>query len=259
MAKNSKITTIIVDDEPLARARVKKLLAAHIDIHVLAECRNGTEAISAVKLHKPDLMFLDIQMPDLNGFEVLNELQLQVPHTIFITAYDQYAVRAFEVHAIDYLLKPYDSTRFDDAIQQARNQLKIKKAESFNQRLMNLMHEFNYKTQNKQEAFAIKHQGREVFIHPDQVIYFEADGNYIKIHINGRYYLERMTMQSLQEMLPEHQFMRIHRSYLVNTDFIAKIQYTGNSEYKIALNNGIKLLSGRTYKSQIVEYLNRTL
>ena len=248
------IRTIVVDDEPLARSRIVKLLDQVDEIVLVGEARNGGEAIALIENKKPDLVLLDIQMPDMDGFEVVR-VATHTPFVIFVTAYDQYALRAFDIHAVDYLLKPYDNVRFFEALQHAQQQLKLKQSASFNDKMMALVKEYQHQNKAYSQTLALKEKGRTILIEPEEIYYAESYGNYVKLHLANKFYLYRSTMQSVESQLNPRFFIRVHRSYLVHTMYIQKVTSEGNSEYTILLKNGTKLLSGRKYKAQILTYL----
>ncbi len=255
------IRTLIVDDEPLARQRLVNLMAKRTDVKLVAECKNGSEAVAAIKTLKPDLLFLDIQMPDMDGFEVIEQIDpKQVPQIIFVTAYDQFALKAFDVHAIDYLLKPYDEERFTEALDIATKQIYLSDNEVFSKKLTHLLNEYHYFEEEGKEGIQyleIKEKGRKIKISTEHVICFEAYGNYIKVHLSDRNYLYRAALNAIQKQLPLNLYLRIHRSFLINTNYIQHTHYLGNNEYKFQMNNDLQFSSGRTYKENIVKYLNK--
>lgn len=251
-----KIRTVVIDDEPLARSRIVNRLSEQEEIVIIGECRNGKEAISFITKKRPDLIFLDIQMPDMDGFAVLGKLKLDYdPFIIFATAYDQYALKAFEVHAIDYLLKPFDNERFNEALSRAKEQIKLKKTAGFNHKLMSLMREFQQAENEFLSAFEIKKNGRQIKVFTEDIIWIEADGNYLNLNTERGSYLYRATMNAIESELNPQQFLRIHRSFIVNRRFIAEVNYLNTNEYRFKLKNGNELVSGRSYKGKIGEYL----
>ncbi|MDN5205477.1 LytTR family DNA-binding domain-containing protein [Fulvivirgaceae bacterium BMA10] len=252
------IKAIVVDDEILARKRVFQLLDGEPEIMVIGECRNGEEAIKMIAQKEPDLVFLDIQMPDMDGFTVLSKLKtVNLPYIIFATAFDQYALKAFEVHALDYLLKPFDEDRFGEALKQAKDQIKLKRSSKFNNKLLNLMREFQQEDGVYLKLFSIKEKGRVAQIAADNVLYLEADGNYVVLHTDQATHLYRITMNAIADQLDPEDFLRIHRSYMINRRYILKYKYLNNNEYLFTLKNGQKLISGRTYKGDILNYFEK--
>lgn len=250
-----KIRTLIIDDEPLARRRIIKLLEQYSDIEILAECKNGREAMRSIQDYHPDLIFLDIQMPDFSGFDVLNKLgKEKMPFIIFVTAFDQYALKAFDVQAVDYLLKPYDNDRFEQALEHARQQIKLKQQAFLHQKVMHLIDSYRQPSEYRL-SLEIKDKGVTHHVSIYDVYYLEAHGNYVKVHTAGRLYLLRQTLQALETELDHSLFLRIHRSLLVNTNYIARIHYQGNNQYLVRLKNHTELLSSRGCRDHIAEYL----
>ena len=249
-----KIRALIVDDEPHARFRVKHLLKVHPEILIESECRNGAEAVKAIKESLPDLVFLDIQMPDFNGFQVLEKTQSvsKKPDVIFITAYDEYALKAFEKHAMDYLLKPLDEDRFNEALVRLKQSRKNKQSWYSNE----LAKEYDRIRSERDSdiSFEVSSKGSSKKIYPEEIVYAEADGNYVQIHLTNQKYLYRSSLSDFCEKLSSHPFLRIHRTVVINTESIQTISYSGNNEYKITLITGTEFKSGRTYKAIISAY-----
>jgi two-component system LytT family response regulator len=253
----TKVKTIVVDDEPLARARIIKLLEAYEDIQLVAECKNGKEAIKAIRDYRPALAFLDIQMPDLNGFDVLSDKTLKpLPFIIFVTAFDQYALKAFDVQAVDYLLKPYDEDRFRKAVEHACQQIQQQQQAQLHQKMMQLI------TSHQQEATAYlykleyRDKGIDKSVDIADVSHLASDGNYIRLHTGRRNIIIRQTLQSISEQLDPGLFLRIHRSLLLNINFIDKAVYEGNNQYAFIMKNGQRLISSRGYKAPIQRFLH---
>jgi len=259
LTNSQQIRTLVVDDEPLARQRVISLLKTHNEITLIGECRNGEEAVEAINSKQPDLIFLDIEMPGLDGFGVVSNIDLKYkPFIIFATAYNQYALKAFDIHAIDYLLKPFDDDRFDESLEIAKKQIQLKQSSTFNDRLVKLMNEFNTQPDQFKRQFKIKLRGREKFINTEDLHYIEAEGNYLMLHHDTGRDLFRSTMSSIEKELNPNRFLRIHRSYFVNTIYVKSIRYISNNEYKVYLKNGVEIVSGRSYKDSIKAYLSLT-
>ena len=251
-----KIRTIVVDDEPLARLRITNLLAQYGYVQTIGECKNGREAIKAIQSYKPDLVFLDIQMPDLNGFDVLSDAIFEpLPFIIFVTAYDQYALKAFDVHAVDYLLKPFDDERFEAALEQAKKQIFLKEKAFLHQKMVHLLETYRHRHNDNLTAIEIKEKGRSKLINVEDVYSFEAQGNYLKIYLFNKSHLYRETLQSIQNQINSYIFLRIHRSLLINTNYLEKIKYLSNHQYLFILKNGQKLTSSRSYRDNVVNYL----
>lgn len=250
-----KLRCIIIDDEYLARQRLLKLLESYDQIHIIAECKNGADAIEKIHLKEPDIIFLDIQMPDMNGFEVLSKLKIN-PHVIFTTAYDSYAIKAFEVNAIDYLLKPFDEERIAIALERAIALKKEKKEGHIEEAVKKLMKAYEAKTSQFLSEFRIQNKGREHIIFTDDIVYFKSDGNYVKIITDNKTHLYRKTIRSIYESIDTEEFLRIHRSIILKKSYIKQTRYLGNNTYEFQLKTGEFLTSSRTYKSEILAYLS---
>jgi two-component system LytT family response regulator len=245
------IRAVIVDDEPLARRRIRSLLAEAGDVEVAAECENGRQAIRAIEASPPDLLFLDIQMPELDGFDVLQAIGVgHVPVVIFVTAYDQFAVRAFEAHALDYLLKPFDDERFEAALQRARTQLRQQQGGDLECRLRALLAEARG-DRGYLQRLAVPTGQRSVFIRTEQIDWIEAERNYIRLHVGGRSYLLRENLSRIESALDPAVFCRIHRSTLVNINRIQAVESPVRGEYRVVLHDGTKLTSGRSYRANL--------
>jgi two-component system LytT family response regulator len=250
-----------VDDEPLARERIRNLLESEPDVEVAAECADGKEAVEAIRRHRPDLLFLDVQMPRLDGFGVLRELeQERLPLTIFVTAFDRHAVKAFEVHALDYLLKPFDASRFQKAVAHARGQLERQRAGSINQRLSALLADVESPGKNKPlERVMIKSGGRIFFLRLEQIDWIEAAGNYVRLHVGEDVHLLRETMNGLEAKLDARQFLRIHRSTIVNVERIQELQPLFHGDYVVILRGGKQLTMSRNYREKLQEHFGQAL
>jgi len=250
-----KLRSLIIDDEYLARQRLAKLLENFNEIIVVAECRNGKDALEKIELKEPDLLFLDIQMPDMNGFTMLSKIK-QNPYVIFTTAYDQFALKAFEVNAVDYLLKPFDEERLEVAVKRILELKKQKRASLIGQKLKNLLKIHETIDNNFLNEISIVQNGRTKTIFVDDIICFKSDGNYVQIVTDVKTHLHRMTLNALYENLDNSQFLRIHRSIVINKNYINSTTYIGNNEYKFRLKNGDILTSSRSYKSIISEFIS---
>jgi two-component system LytT family response regulator len=254
-----RIRALVVDDEPLAREMIREMLATDLEVEVVGECANGREAIEAIKASTPDLVFLDVQMPELGGFEVLESLDPNTtPYVIFVTAYDQYAVRAFEVHALDYLLKPFDRERFEVAWQRAKAQIKLDRTSRRDQDIIALLEELKAGPRYL-ERLVIKNGGRVFFMHVQDIYCIEAEGNYVRVYDNQKGYLLRETISSLEEQLDPKQFLRIHRSAIVKIDRIKEMQPWFHGEYRIIMENGKQLALSRNYRANLQEAVGNTL
>jgi two-component system, LytTR family, response regulator len=259
MTDATRIRALVVDDEPLAREMIREMLENDSEVEIVGECANGREAVEAIRSSAPDLVFLDIQMPELGGFEVLESLDPKAtPHVIFVTAYDQYAVRAFEVHALDYLLKPYDRERFDAAWRRAKEQIKLDRASRRDQDIIALLEELKAGPRYL-ERLVIKNGGRVFFLHVQDVYCIEAEGNYVRVYDHQKGYLLRETISSLEEQLDPKQFLRIHRSAIVKIDRIKEMQPWFPGEYRIIMENGKQLALSRNYRANLQEAVGNTL
>jgi len=255
----AKIRTLVVDDEPLARQRIIGLLKSHQEIELVGECRNGREAIDTINMKQPDLIFLDIEMPDIDGFGVASGIDLSYkPFIIFATAYNQYALKAFDIHAIDYLLKPYDDERFEEALDLAKSQIALKSNSKFNERLLQLVNEFSVEPDNYLKQFKIKDRGREKFIRAENIIFIEAEGNYLMLHHEEGRDLFRSTMGSIEKELNPNRFIRIHRSFILNSTYIKNVSYLSNNEFKITMKNDFTVVSGRSFKDNIKDFISHS-
>ena len=245
------IRVLIVDDEPLACERIRTLLAAEPDVEIAAECRNGAEALRAIGKLTPDLVFLDIQMPELTGFEVLDRMNpAHVPVIIFVTAYDQYALKAFEVCALDYLLKPFDRDRFTRALTRARAELDRRKAGQVNEQVLKLISELQ-KSKTYVEKLIVRAGGRVFFLRIDEIDWIEAAGNYVRLHAGKEEHLYRETMTNLESQLNPERFARIHRSTIVNVERIKELQPWFRGDYQIVLRDNRKLVLSRSYRARL--------
>ena len=256
--KGSKIRTLIVDDEPLARRNLRVLLEKDPQIEILDECRNGREAVKAINTLSPDLIFLDIQMPEMDGFDVLEGAGPEhIQAIIFVTAFDQYALKAFDVHALDYLLKPFDDERFAHALQRAKRQIEARNINKLTQRLLALLEEreSDRKVSLQQTTYLtrlmIKASGRVMLLKVDDIDFIEADGNYAKLHVGRKAHLLREKMHDLEGRLDPAKFVRIHRSIIVNLDRIKEMHPHFNGDYIVVLDDGRQLRLSRTRRENL--------
>lgn len=254
-----QIRAIIVDDEWLARKRLETLLEPYPAIRIVGTGRNGKEALELIRLKEPELVFLDIQMPDMDGFDVLQQLPPdRLPSIIFTTAFDQYAIRAFEIEAVDYLLKPFDEDRLRASLGRVLKRLELSKMSQFQAQLLRLV-ETHQQQLNQEEVvyFEIKKGGRLHRVSVDDIYYIKAEGNYVALHTGQRRHLYRMTMHSIVQQLNPSVFLRIHRSYLLNSTYILSHRYLQNNEFEFQLKNGVQLLSSKSYKEKIQAFLEQ--
>jgi len=252
-----KIRTLIVDDEPLARERLANLLAPVEDIEIVGQCRDGDEAVTAIHDTTPDLVFLDIQMPNMSGFDVIDAVgAVGMPLVIFVTAYDQHALRAFQVRALDYLLKPFDRDRFNEALQRARKQLERDESGDIGRRLLALVKDLR-RDQPRTDRLVVKSGGRLFFLRADEIDWVEAAGNYVRLHVGNSSHLLRETMTSIESRLDPEKFFRIHRCRIVNMDRIQELQPWLNGEYAVVLRTGERLTLSRGYREKLQERLGQ--
>lgn len=257
MTDSPSIRVLLVDDEPLARDMLREMLQSDPQVRIVGESCNGREALEAIRAESPDLIFLDVQMPEVGGFEVLASLQKEkIPYVIFVTAYDQYAVRAFEVQALDYLLKPFDQERFDLSWQRAKAQLLRDRNGGMDQRILTLLEEL--KTgKNYLERLVIKAAGRIYFLETDEIDWIEAEGNYVSVHSAKKTHLLRETISSLEAQLDPKKFVRIHRSSIIRLDFIQELQPWFHGEYRVILKDGTQLTLSRNHREKLQEALGK--
>ena len=248
-----KIRTLIVDDEPLARERVKRFLRDEKDVSIIGECGNGADAVKAIRSERPDLVFLDIQMPEKNGFEVIRSLDgKQLPTVVFVTAYDQYALQAFDVHALDYLLKPFNRDRFQRAVDRAREQIEDRRRGDLDERLTSLIE--NLKTDKKYlDRLVVKTVGRVFFLKTDEIDWIEAAGNYVRLHVGRESHMIRETMNGIETKLDPEKFIRIHRSTVVHIDRIKELHPMFSGDYAVMLRDGTELALSRNYRERFLE------
>jgi len=253
------IRVLVVDDEPLAREKIRGMAADDPELRIVGECTNGAEAIEAVQTIRPDLLLLDVQMPEVGGFAVLEALKDEgLPPVIFITAYDHYAVRAFEVHALDYLLKPFDRERFRAAMERAKRQIRRDDGSHIDARIIALLEQMR-EPQRYTERLVVKTGGRVFFLNTDEIDWIEAEGNYVSVHTGKKAYLLRETIGSLESQLNPKEFVRIHRSAIVRLDRIRELQPWSHGEYHVILNDGTQLTLSRSYREKLQFALGNTL
>jgi len=251
-----KIRTLIVDDETIARERLRRLLADERDIEIIGEARNGREAVALVRQLAPELVLLDVQMPEMTGFAALAEIGSEgAPAVIFITAHDQFALQAFEVHALDYLLKPVTRERLRRALAHARVQIEARRSGMMDARLRELLDGLRVPPRYL-ERLVVKAGGRVYFVKAEEIDWVEAAGNYVNLHVGNETHLLRETMGHLETRLDPQRFVRIHRSTLVHLDRIKELQPLFNGDYTVILRNGSALTLSRTYRDRLLEVMS---
>jgi len=245
------IRTLIVDDEGLARERIRQLLQHEPEIEIVSECAEGQAAVVAIRKERPDLVFLDIQMPELDGFGVLAAIRGEAtPVIVFVTAYDKFALRAFEVHAVDYLLKPFDRERFETALRHAMGQVKNREGEVLARRLSDLLAEVKAPAKSS-DRLSVKTNGRIIFVKIGEIDWLEAADNYVELHVGKQSHLLRQTVEAIATRLPPEKFVRISRSVIVNTERIKELQPLLHGEYAVTLLNGTRLTLSRRHREAL--------
>jgi two-component system, LytTR family, response regulator len=239
MAGREKIRAVVVDDEPLARSNLKVLLGRDPEVELVGECGSGAEALEAIRKKKPELVFLDVQMPECDGFDVLEQLGADLPAAlVFVTAYDQYALQAFEAGALDYLLKPFDNARFERTLQRAKERVGAGRGRA-----------------RRVERVAIKNAGEVLFLKIVEIDWIEAADYYVGLHVGARTHLLRRSMADVEQELDTAQFCRIHRSAIVNLERVQRLESGEDGGMDVVLNTGTKLRLSRRYKRELQERL----
>jgi two-component system LytT family response regulator len=271
---NRKIRAVIVDDEPLAREALRLMLKDDPEMEVIAECRNGREAVRVIRKKSPDIVFIDIQMPEIDGFQVVEEIGVKkMPVTIFVTAYDKHALRAFAAHALDYLLKPFDHDRFNSALQRAKILVRQRELGVMNENLFALLKDMkaladtssseadknkpgNVGYKEPIDRVVIKSGGRIYFLKIEEIDWVEGAGDYLSLHADSKSHLIRETMGTFHAKLDSTKFLRIHRSKIVNIERVKDIQPLFKGEYVITLTSGVRLNSSRGYRRELQALLD---
>ena len=252
----ARIRALIVDDEPIARRGIRKQLEAQPQIEILKECVNGLEAVAAIEELSPDLVFLDVQMPEMDGFEVIEAVGADnMPAVVFVTAYDTYALRAFEVHAVDYLLKPFDEERFCKALDHARAFLDRRGGGDLGDKLRALLEEHR-PARKYLERLVVKSGGRIFFLDVADIDFIEAADNYAELHFETRSHLIRQTLSHLETRLDPERFVRIRHSTIVNVRRIKELRPSTGGEYELLLLSGEVLESSRRYRKNLAAILD---
>ncbi len=261
------LRAVIADDEPAARRGVRLLLERDGGVEIAGEAANGPDAVALIREARPDMLFLDVQMPGADGFEVLAQLPAAaLPAVVFVTAYDEHALRAFEVNAVDYLLKPYDDARFAAALQRAKTQARRRQADQVGSRITQLL-DFLQRgggqtepgLEKSGERILLKSSGEIFFLKAEEIDWIEAEGDYMKFHVAGRAHLMRETMARLEARLDPKRFIRIHRSTIVNIDRLRKLSPLFAGDYAVVLHDGTKLKLSRGYHERIAVILKQAL
>ncbi len=263
----TRIRAVIVDDEPAARRGVRLLLERDGGVDIIGEASGGAEAADLIARERPDLAFLDVQMPGCDGFQALVRAGIAntPPAVIFVTAYDEHALRAFEVNAVDYLLKPYDDARFAAALARAKDEVRRRQADTVNARLHQLLDYLQHAPQpaapaeSAADRILLKSSGEIFFLKAEEIDWIEAEGDYMKFHVGGRTHLMRETMARLEARLDPKKFIRIHRSTIVNIDRLRKLSPSFAGEYAVILHDGTKLKLSRGYHERIAALLKQSL
>jgi two-component system LytT family response regulator len=249
---------ILVDDEPPARERLKELLRSEPDVEIVGECGNAEEAVNSILKQRPDVVFLDVQMPVLDGFAVLEAVGVeQLPQVVFVTAYDQYAVQAFEVRALDYLLKPFTQERLRQSLRRLRQAASVPSDVLPLERLRALLAE--RQGARYRRFFPVRERGRVAFVKAEEIDWIESDGNYARLHLAGQTHLLRETLSSLECALAEYGFARIHRHTLVNLERVKAFVPLFNGQFEVLLRSGRTLTLSRFYRERLEQKLGRSL
>jgi two-component system, LytTR family, response regulator len=259
-----KIRAIIVDDEKPARRRLRELLEKRSDIGVVAECSNGAEAVRQIRALQPDLLLLDIQMPGIDGFGVVDAIgAAQMPATIFVTAYDQYALKAFEVSALDYLLKPFSDERFESSLARVLSFARTRREDELSHRILSLLDQIQPKQPQNAGApldcLMIKDGGRVLFLRVEEIDWIEAAGVYVQIHTASKIWLHRASLSELEAKLDAKKFLRIHRSTIVNLQRINEFRPHSHGDFLVALRDGTELKLSRSYRHKVEASLGQSL
>jgi len=245
------LTVLIVDDEPLAREGLRMLLADDAEIGAVEEAKNGIEAVQRIRLARPDLVLLDVQMPEMDGFSVVQAIgSEQMPAVVFVTAHDQYAIRAFEINAIDYLLKPVTAERFLQSLARAKARLRTGEPRQESRQILSLL-ETIASPPRYLKRMAVQSAGKTSFIPVEEVDWIRAAENYVELHVAQASHLLHVAMNTIEKSLDPEMFVRIHRSFMVNLRRVKEIQPASHGEYVLLLHSGVRLQSGRTYHERI--------
>jgi two-component system LytT family response regulator len=255
---SERIRTIIVDDEPIARRHIRSLLGEHPEIEIIGECGNGPDAIAAIRKEHPELVLLDIQMPEIDGFGVVKEIGAdRMPVVVFVSAFDEYALAAFEAHALDYIMKPVKRDRFHQTIRRAVEQIGQRGGGDLRGSLGRLLERIEAERRFP-SRLAIKTEGRMLFLKASEIDWIETDGDLVKFHVGPQTYLHRTTLTRLEERLSPKLFLRIHRSIVVNVERVRELQPWFQGDYVLILADGTRLTSGRSYRERVRDFVARS-
>jgi len=251
MSDSGKIRAVIVDDEELARERILSLLAPYDDVEVVGVCADGASAIETIERAQPNLVFLDVQMSGMDGFEVVENIDLPtMPAVVFVTAHDGHALRAFEIHALDFLLKPFDERRFAKSLERAREQIARRNGSVIDDRLLSLIQELRSERKYS-ERLIVKSGGRVFFVRTEEIDWVEASGNYVKLHTRSDAHVLRESMKNMEAKLDPKTFVRIHRSAIVNVDQIKELEPWFHGEYIVIMRDGTRLTASRVFSDRL--------
>jgi len=257
--KPAKIRALVADDELLARKFIRRMLKQDAEVEIVAECSNGAEAVAMIRKEKPDLVFLDVQMPEMNGFAVLDAVRLNhLPEIIFTTAYESYAIRAFELHALDYLLKPFDQVRFKAALKYAKERFHSQQDDEKQIQIGTLLESIRAQREYL-DRIIIRADGRITFLHTREIDWIEADDKYVHLHTGKSAKMVRQTLTAIESQLDPKKFVRVHRSAMVNVDRVKELQPLFNGEHSLILESGTRLTLSRKYKDKLFEILGKPL
>ena len=257
--REAKIRALIADDESLARKFIRRILKQDHEVEIVGECSNGKETVATIQKQRPDVVFLDIQMPEMDGFKVLETLGLEhLPEIVFTTAYESYAIRAFELHAVDYLLKPFDQVRFKAAVKHVKERVHSQHLEDGRLQIGALLKSIKAQPAHL-DRIIIKADGRIRFLNTREIDWIEADDKYVHLHTREGSRMVRQTLGAMEAQLDPAKFLRIHRSAIVNIERIKELQPLFNGEHSLLLDNGTKLTLSRSYRDKLFERLGRPL
>jgi two-component system, LytTR family, response regulator len=255
-----EIRTVIVEDESLARQKLERFLESEPGIRVVASVSESSAAVREILANSPDLIFIDIQLPGGNGLSVIEEISAScTPYIVFTTAYDQYAIKAFELHAVDYLLKPFDQSRLHQAVEKVRSRIFSAPLTQWTQQLAQLLERMPAHTVREESRIVVKTGGRVLFLEPEDIEWIEAASNYVRVRCGSNSYMIRNTISDIEEKLDPHHFLRVHRSIIVNVSKIKEVQPCNSGEYVVVMRSGKELSCSRTYRAAIASIVRERL